>query len=79
MAVGSLVAKVSKKTIWQFKLQQSSPGSVFAWQAVFLLDVFMVFVKLKWVKHLDKMSLTPIIFLNNSICRFPPGSLGLNP
>lgn len=79
LAVGSLVAKVSRKTIWQLKLQQGSPGSVFTWQAVFLLDVFMVFVKLKGVKHLDKMSPTPIFFLNNNICPFSPGSLGINP
>ena len=62
MAVSSLLAKVSRKTILQLKLQQSSPGSVFTWQAVFFLDVFMVFVKLKWVSQLDKMSLTLIIF-----------------
>ena len=78
MAVCSLLAKVSRKTIWQLKLQQSSPGSVFTWQAVFLLDVFMVFVKLEWVKHLDKMSFT-LQFLNNNICLFPPGSLGIKP
>ena len=78
MAVCSLLAKVSRKTIWQLKLQQSSPGSVFTWQAVFLLDVFMVFVKLEWVKHLDKMSFT-LQFLNTNMCPFPPGSLGIKP